>query len=655
MSSSSNHSHNHSTEKVVEVSNAFIFNKEIISQLYNKYKGNFEKYLKRHQDSMNFVIDNKTQKKIKATDFLSHRNETKLFQLRLTPIPYVSRRKIVDENGRKEFYNVKRSIVSMRRLEYTSELQRSTSNQYTKSQKGRVKPRLAYIYSMPRIKSGVIKTSKAIIIQSAYRGHFLRKVYRQVEELNRQFTIFLNAIKAYMLKGMFNVFHNSITINKRCNALNSNYSEQRSVKNKYGFNKGNNNDIDMSRDIELQYNMSKETANVGIQVKESLIDNDVDVNAAANVDIDLRKENTVLDVKSINIKRKIKTIKYQDRRSGDIVIKQNLKSKNDHCIMDQYNPRHSCDTQYNDNGNGNGNAFNRNINESCINKSKPLLPLSFMTKLIIERKFIHYPYDTQLNFTSASSRIYRQVNSEMQCIDKDVVPIILNEDILTQQNKCLKGKQKGKGKGKARDKDTKEKNIIKDEDAKEGINTSLLNKHSKTKNSFITKHRCSFPLKKIILIQKYFRSNIKANLNHHYQDGKDKRRINDANKEDSIGSRIQKLFLQIIKNKVVSNSKRIGFMILKSHHYSLINNESSKATILDDYMQDDANYQIKKKNYIQVAEGLRLHSLKVKRNRKNNTLVNDNDNDNNTSLQIIESEEGSDLEEIIDNYCSIDL
>lgn len=558
-----------------EITNLFSFDKKFIRLLYEKYKKNFEKYLWRHEDSMNLIINNSTQKKIKAKDYLIKRNEDVFLRSRLTPLPYLSNRKLVDENDKKEYYNVKRSIVSMRKLEYTNAFQKKPCY-YTKSLNSIFKQKkLNYsgYNSTSKIQSKALKQNRAIKIQAVFRGFSLRKLYAQLSELDHQFTLFFSRIKVFKLQQIFYYLIKKFGKNKRLLKNKANDNKESCPNNKIEMGKYNK----MNRDIEIEFNMREETVNVGIQVKEREISNEV---------------NEAIDTKSktvLNAKAKEKIIISSNSNDND-----NNHNNKEYFLINQYHSQRNCI------------------------KSKLKLPYSFITKISIQRqllKGINNINDYQQNFQSKSNQLFRQINSynahEIQTISKDIVPIIYNEDFLNQRTQELKEKL-----------------------------SPLFNK-SLQKYSFIIKKSFLIPLTKIICIQRYFRSKLKVKWNKKYKGN------SHVENSTNIVSRIKILFVQIVKNKIIAHSKRICFNSIKKLYYnSKVINETSQATIVDDYSQDDINFQTKKRNYVNVTEGLNLKSSKISINNKNRSLIKDII----SNASLLEGHEVSDLEEIIDNY-----
>ena len=65
------------------------------------------------------MINSQTKEKISIKDFLENTQNT--FN-KLTPIPFISKRKIKNEGEKKELKNLERNVVLMRRLEYANKI-----------------------------------------------------------------------------------------------------------------------------------------------------------------------------------------------------------------------------------------------------------------------------------------------------------------------------------------------------------------------------------------------------------------------------------------------------------------------------------------------------------------------------------------------------
>ena len=88
--------------------------------LYNSCHSKFSKFLNRSND-IKLLINNKMNKKISLNDFIIN-SYNNLNENKLTPIPYINKRKLKNNLEKKELKNFQRNVVFMRRLEYTNKM-----------------------------------------------------------------------------------------------------------------------------------------------------------------------------------------------------------------------------------------------------------------------------------------------------------------------------------------------------------------------------------------------------------------------------------------------------------------------------------------------------------------------------------------------------
>ena len=208
--------------------------------LYNSCHSKFSKFLNRSND-IKLLINNKMNKKISLNDFIIN-SYNNLYENKLTPIPYINKRKLKNNLEKKELKNFQRNVVFMRRLEYTNKMNEKKIKKKYKN-----------------------KERKIIILQKVIRGYLVRKVMYQINIIKETLANFFYSIRFCIMKKYFYIFfkifdndntHNSeekICYNYNLNIDNENIAKKSSNdlnNNEYDSKDDNKNKIQIEKNIE---------------------------------------------------------------------------------------------------------------------------------------------------------------------------------------------------------------------------------------------------------------------------------------------------------------------------------------------------------------------------------------------------------------------
>ena len=152
--------------------------------LYNKCQSKFSEFASNKKNDLKLMINSQTKEKISIKDFLE--NESNTFN-KLTPIPFINKRRIKNEGEKKEFKNLERNVVLMRRLEYANKIKEKNLK-----------------------KKYYNKINQIIFIQKMTRGFLVRKVIYQVGVINNSLKKFFFLIKLCVQKKYFYLFKYNI-------------------------------------------------------------------------------------------------------------------------------------------------------------------------------------------------------------------------------------------------------------------------------------------------------------------------------------------------------------------------------------------------------------------------------------------------------------
>ena len=219
--------------------------KKLIDSIYLKSKEKFSSYLKLHKKSIKLFVNQNTNKKISAKEFLQNN-----FQFDLTPIPYKSNRKIKNEIDKKNFNKFKRNAIFLRRIEYTKNL-----NEF---------------FSLKKYEKF---SNKIILIQKFIRKFLVKNVVNEIIYLKHTIENFISKIKNFcFIKCFCENFENKIdqteifsenNFSKICkNENNNNFIENAILDNfkNEQFDDNKNNSFNSSKTLpikEVDFNKSE--------------------------------------------------------------------------------------------------------------------------------------------------------------------------------------------------------------------------------------------------------------------------------------------------------------------------------------------------------------------------------------------------------------
>ena len=202
-------------------------------KLYNSCQTKFSKFLNRSND-IKLLINNKINKKISITDYITN-SYNNLNESKLTPIPYINKRKLKNNVEKRELKNFQRNVVFMRRLEYTNKMNEKKIKKKYKNQ-----------------------ISKIILIQKVIRGYLVRKVIYQINIIKETLANFFYSIRFCIIKKYFYIFNtnveNSITNEneeKTSNNCNMNIYNENTTKNSINNDLDNKNEEENGNKIKL--------------------------------------------------------------------------------------------------------------------------------------------------------------------------------------------------------------------------------------------------------------------------------------------------------------------------------------------------------------------------------------------------------------------
>ena len=208
--------------------------------LYNSCQTKFSNFLNRSND-IKLVINNKINKKISINDYITN-SCNNLNESKLTPIPYINKRKLKNNIEKRELKNFQRNVVFMRRLEYTNKMNEKKIKKKYKNQ-----------------------VSKIITIQKVIRGYLVRKVIYQINIIKETLANFVYSIRFCIIKKYFYIFNKNVE--------NSNtYENEEKTSNNCNMNIYNENTSKNS--INIDANNKEDNENKNKDKYESIIDND---------------------------------------------------------------------------------------------------------------------------------------------------------------------------------------------------------------------------------------------------------------------------------------------------------------------------------------------------------------------------------------------
>jgi hypothetical protein len=226
--------------------------------LYNYCQLSFSKYLSNKRNDIKLIINNKINQHISFNDYVTNFSKnTSSDQLKLTPIPFINKRKIKNAIEKKDLNNFQRNVVLMRRLEYESKMKEKKLKQKYNNE-----------------------ISKIIKLQKIVRGYFVRKVINQVNIIKETLITFFNSINFCIRKKYYYILKNKILKMKQNNLCNDKdeHNMENTIKNDYNNLEINDKCNETKKERfnrivnEMHYNDTKIKENIENKILEGLKD-----------------------------------------------------------------------------------------------------------------------------------------------------------------------------------------------------------------------------------------------------------------------------------------------------------------------------------------------------------------------------------------------
>ena len=323
--------------------------------LYNKCQSKFSEFATHKKDDLKLMINSQTKEKISIKDFLENSSND---INKLTPIPFINKRKIKNEGEKKELKNLQRNVVLMRRLEYANKIKENNLKKKYNNKIGQI-----------------------IFLQKMTRGYLVRKVIFQVNIISESLKNFFFLIKICVWKKYFPVFKYNIS-----QIMINNDKEDDFVYKKIKNNIKNNLDEENDDNNENTLDIGKNN-NYLINVDE--IDNNKEEKKEEDdtnyININLENENDInnnYSKKSMQIineqLEKIKNQNLMNINNNNNKIKKNFFEKNNNLISSE-----------NKNQKINNNMFENYIKASNLNVKKYNFSYNFPLKNNYKGKVIY--------------------------------------------------------------------------------------------------------------------------------------------------------------------------------------------------------------------------------------------------------------------------
>ena len=328
--------------------------------LYNYCQLNFSKYLSNKRNDIKLIINNKINQYISLNDYITNiSNNANSDKLKLTPIPFINKRKIKNAIEKKDLKNFQRNVVLMRRLEYESKMKENKLKQKYNNE-----------------------ISKIIKLQKVVRG-IIKETLRT----------FFNSIKFCIRKKYYYILKNKILKmekNNLCYHDNENNKEN-TIKN--DFNNDECNETKKQGAIrmvnEIYSNNTKKKENTKDKLIEGLKDpKNNNENKEKNKNNNYNQSSSM--VKGKGKEKNDSIIDYDEYI--DFSNKDSKKNKQIYKIINEINEMNECD--FEDNDKNKKNYLNKNPKNNKINLHLTDISSIFDLKKtkteIIQRQFRKY-------------------------------------------------------------------------------------------------------------------------------------------------------------------------------------------------------------------------------------------------------------------------
>ena len=244
------------------------------------------------------MINSQTKEKISIKDFLENSSND---INKLTPIPFINKRKIKNEGEKKELKNLQRNVVLMRRLEYANKIKENNLKKKYNN-----------------------KIEQIIFLQKMARGYLVRKVIFQVNIISESLKNFFFLIKICVWKKYFPFFKDNISQISVNNDKEEDFEYKEVKKNiKNNMDEENDDNNENTLDIGKNNNYFINVNDINNTNEEKKDEDDTNY-----ININLENENEInnnYSKKSMQIiNEQLEKIKNQNLKNTNNNIKKNI-------------------------------------------------------------------------------------------------------------------------------------------------------------------------------------------------------------------------------------------------------------------------------------------------------------------------------------------
>ena len=267
--------------------------------LYNKCQSKFSEFASNKKNDLKLLVNSQTKEKISIKDFLENSSND---INKLTPIPFINKRKIKNEREKKDLKNLERNVVLMRRLEYANKIKE-------KNLKKKYNNNISHI----------------IFLQKMARGYLVRKVIFQVNIISDSLKKFFFLIKVCVWKKYFYIFKcnvSQIWVNIDIKEE-PEYKRVKMYKNILKENKDEDNDENNEKTLDIGKN-NNYLINVN-EINNSEEKKEEDDNNYININLENENDINNISRKSMQfINEQLEKIKSQNAININNNIKRNI-------------------------------------------------------------------------------------------------------------------------------------------------------------------------------------------------------------------------------------------------------------------------------------------------------------------------------------------
>ncbi len=196
-------------------------------KLYNSCQRKLSNFINHRKSDIRLIINKKINQQISLNDYINTTSNCTSAN-ELTPIPFISKRKIKNKVENKELKNYQRNVVLMRRLEYSNKMKEKKLKQKYNN-----------------------KMKNIIYLQKMIRGYLVRKIIKQVNIIKVTLANFIFLINCCIRKKYYKVFKNKI----------KNMKEKNNLMNKIKYT-ADNEEINRSDEVTIKNDHIKNIKNI---------------------------------------------------------------------------------------------------------------------------------------------------------------------------------------------------------------------------------------------------------------------------------------------------------------------------------------------------------------------------------------------------------